>query len=105
MALIKSRRGAWVGVVLFGHAALAMAAEADDVGQGREIYREVCATCHGNDMMNPGLAFDLRKFPKGDPDRFRNSVMNGKGKGMPAMQGQLSAEDIQALWAYVKSGG
>ena len=90
-----------LGLVLFG---LAVPAMADEAEQGRELYREVCATCHGNEMMNPGLAFDLRKFPRDDPERFRNSVLNGKGKGMPAMQSQLSPEDIKALWAYVKSG-
>ncbi len=94
-----------VGVVLFAVYGLSRAGEADELGQGREIYRDACASCHGNEMMNPGLAFDLRKFPKGDPERFRNSVLNGKGQGMPALKGQLSAEDIEALWAYVKSGG
>lgn len=93
------------GVILFGANGLSLAGESDDVGQGREIYRDFCATCHGSEMMNPGLAFDLRKFPKEDPERFRNSVLHGKGQGMPSLQGQLSAEDIKALWAYVKSGG
>jgi mono/diheme cytochrome c family protein len=77
-----------------------------DVDQGRDTYQELCATCHGPDMVNPGgLSFDLRKFPKDDLNRFRTSVLNGKGSAMPAWSGKLSDEDIANLWAYVKGGG
>jgi len=55
------------------------AAEADLIEQGRDLYADTCAICHGRDMVNTGaLAFDLRKFPKNDFRRFRNSVLNGK---------------------------
>jgi mono/diheme cytochrome c family protein len=77
-----------------------------DVDQGRETYQDLCATCHGRDMVNTGtLSFDLRKFPKDAFDRFRTSVLNGKGNGMPPWAGKLNDEDIANLWAYVKSGG
>jgi mono/diheme cytochrome c family protein len=77
-----------------------------DVDQGRDTYQELCATCHGPDMVNPGgLSFDLRKFPKDDLNRFKASVLNGKGSAMPAWSGKLSDEDVANLWAYVKGGG
>ena len=78
---------------------------ADEVEEGRSLYHELCVNCHGRDMLNPGLAFDLRKFPKDDKTRFFNSVQNGTPKGMPPWKGQLSPEDIETLWSYVKSGG
>ena len=57
-------------------------------------------------MVNTGgFAFDLRTFPKADLERFKSSVTNGKGQGMPAWRDQLSDEDIALLWAYVESGG
>jgi mono/diheme cytochrome c family protein len=57
-------------------------------------------------MVNPGtLSFDLRKFPKDDFARFRNSVLGGKGTAMPAWAGKISDEDVANLWAYVRSGG
>jgi mono/diheme cytochrome c family protein len=80
-------------------------AHADDVEEGRIIFHDLCAPCHGKDMANPGLAFDLRTFPHDDPARFRASVTNGKGQGMPAWKDKITSEDIDLLWAYVKSGG
>jgi mono/diheme cytochrome c family protein len=77
-----------------------------DVDQGRDTYQDLCSSCHGRDMVNPGtLSFDLRKFPKDDLARFKNSVLNGKGTAMPAWAGKVSDEDLANLWAYVRSGG
>ena len=85
---------------------IASAAEADLVEQGRDLYADTCATCHGRDMVNAGtLAFDLRKFPRDDFARFRNSVLNGKNQAMPAWRDKITDEDLDALWAYVRSGG
>ncbi len=79
---------------------------ADDAAIGREIFDEHCAKCHGKQMQAPaGLAFDLRRFPATEATRFQQAVLKGTAKGMPAWQSQLSAEDIKALWDYVKSGG
>jgi mono/diheme cytochrome c family protein len=76
-----------------------------DAEQGRGTYHELCATCHGPDMVNAGaLSFDLRKFPKDDFERFKNSVLNGKGRAMPAWADKLTDEDVANLWAYVRSG-
>ena len=90
--------------------ALAMGSRAraaeGDVEQGRDTYGELCVTCHGPDMVNPGaLSFDLRKFPKDDFERFKTSVLNGKGRAMPAWRDKLSDEDVVNLWAYVRGGG
>jgi mono/diheme cytochrome c family protein len=87
-------------------AQFALAAEADLVEQGRDLYGDICATCHGRDMVNAGtISFDLRKFPKDDFARFRNSVLNGKNQAMPAWRDKITDEDLTALWAYVRSGG
>lgn len=84
---------------------LATTCHANPVEEGRSLYHELCASCHGRDMLNPGLAYDLRKFPKEDKKRFVNAVQNGTPKGMPPWKEQLSPEDIDTLWAYVRSGG
>jgi mono/diheme cytochrome c family protein len=84
----------------------ARAAESDLIEQGRDLYADTCAACHGRDMVNAGgIAFDLRRFPKDDFARFRNSVLNGKGEAMPAWRDKIDDNDLAALWAYVRSGG
>jgi mono/diheme cytochrome c family protein len=82
------------------------AAESDLIEQGRDLYADTCAMCHGRDMVNAGgIAFDLRKFPKDDFARFRNSVLNGKNQAMPAWRDKIDDNDLAALWAYVRGGG
>ena len=115
MALVVRRSRAGGNVLVLALAALAAtllaprpshAAESDLVEQGRDLYADTCATCHGRDMINAGgIAFDLRKFPKDDFARFRNSVLNGKNQAMPAWRDKIDDNDVAALWAYVRSGG
>jgi mono/diheme cytochrome c family protein len=100
-------RSKWLaGAILFAcPPAHAQAPTADQVDQGRQVYEENCQPCHGRDMVAPGaVVFDLRKFPKDDHERFKNSVLNGKGTGMPAWGDKLSDDEIELLWAYVRGG-
>jgi mono/diheme cytochrome c family protein len=96
---------ALVAVLLPSIACAAEPTEAE-IDQGREVYGELCLSCHGRDMVNPGgVTFDLRKFPKDDFERFRNSVLSGKPPAMPPWRDKVGEEDIKLLWAYVRSGG
>ena len=54
-------------------------------------------------MLDPQGAFDLRIFPRDQKERFITSVAKGKNQ-MPPWGGLLSADDIEALWAYVIAG-
>jgi mono/diheme cytochrome c family protein len=95
----------WLPLILSALAfctSLDSAVRADDADLGREVYDEYCAICHGRDMVNSGgVTFDLRKFPKDDFARFRNSVLSGKPPAMPPWRDKLSDDDIKLLWAYV----
>ncbi len=73
--------------------------------KGAELFATICSHCHGPHMVNPGNAsFDLRKFPHDDRARFFNSVQHGK-KAMPPWKDVLHPDEIEALWAYVRTGG
>jgi mono/diheme cytochrome c family protein len=50
------------------------------------------------------IAYDLRKFPAEQKDRFVLAVLNGKG-AMPAWSGTLTGDQLDALWAYVLTRG
>jgi mono/diheme cytochrome c family protein len=73
--------------------------------RGEQLFESICAHCHGPHMVNPGtVSFDLRKFPHDDRGRFFNSVRNGKNY-MPPWKDILKPDEIEAIWAYVRSGG
>jgi mono/diheme cytochrome c family protein len=94
---------AWAALAVATHAEPAPTTERID--QGRIVYEDNCETCHGRNMINPApTAFDLRKFPRDDAARFRDSVLNGRGTAMPAFQGRITNEDLTLLWTYVRSG-
>ena len=50
-------------------------------------------------------SYDLRQFPHGAKDRFVNSVLNGKNGRMPPWRDMIGADEIDAIWAYVLTGG
>lgn len=85
------------------------AARADgqsEVSQGRSLYALHCSHCHGFNMVNPGtIAFDLRRFPPDDKARFVNSVTKGKNNRMPPWGDVLTTQEIDELWAYIRTGG
>jgi mono/diheme cytochrome c family protein len=73
---------------------------------GKTVYARQCARCHGFNMINNGqVGLDLRKFPKDARERFVSAVVRGKLPKMPPWGDVLSADEIDALWAYVQTGG
>jgi cytochrome c6 len=75
----------------------------EQVRQGAAIYERNCSPCHGTRMQDPEAAFDLRKFPHEQHDRFLSSVTRGKNQ-MPPWGDLLQTQEVEALWAYVVAG-
>jgi mono/diheme cytochrome c family protein len=73
-----------------------------DAAEGAEIYATNCATCHGDELRNPGSSFDLKDLKKSERARFDKSVMEGKGQ-MPPWRGALTSADMDSLWAYIRA--
>lgn len=76
----------------------------ESIEKGRKMYKQLCLRCHGPEMVGGNNAFDLRTFPLEQPERFVNSVTNGK-RAMPPWKGILNEEEISHLWSYVGSRG
>ena len=92
---------ALAGLILFCGPATAQLPP-EQIQRGAAIYERNCSPCHGARMQDPQGAFDLRKFPHNERERFIASVARGKNQ-MPGWGGMLKPEDIEALWAYVVS--
>ena len=88
----------------FGRAAFAQDAALDTakIAAGEAIYNTNCAVCHGDQLVNTGQTFDLRRLRPDERPRFEYSVRNGKNQ-MPPWKGVLSDEDIDRLWFYIRA--
>jgi len=73
------------------------------IKEGAEIFAVNCAPCHGARMQDPTAAFNLRKFPPDQKERFISSVTKGKNQ-MPPWGDFFKPDQIEALWAYVMAG-
>jgi mono/diheme cytochrome c family protein len=76
--------------------------------QGWKVYHVNCDRCHGVDAIGSSFAPNLRRSvsPDGGVDHtaFVRDVEDGiPDKGMPAWKGNLTPEQIDAIWAYLKA--
>jgi len=94
------RLGFLVGAALFAHIAPVRAESTADAG--REVYAEHCAQCHGERLITTGAAPDLKLLRADQRARFDEMVRYGKGQ-MPAWAGMITDEEIDQLWAYIRS--
>jgi mono/diheme cytochrome c family protein len=78
------------------------APDQDKIDAGETVYNTRCAICHGDDLVNTGQTFDLRKLKADERPRFEHSVLNGKNQ-MPPWKGVLSDADIDNLWHYIRA--
>ncbi len=78
------------------------AAAQDQAAIGEEVYEQHCQSCHGEKLRSAGAIPDLREFGANDRAKFDKMVLEGRGQ-MPAWQGIVSAEELDQLWAYVRS--
>jgi mono/diheme cytochrome c family protein len=104
----NTRRTAGVGAVLIAMLIVAPACaddaktDQDKIDAGETVYNTRCAVCHGDDLVNTGQTFDLRRLRADERPRFENSVRNGKNQ-MPPWKDVLSADDIDNLWHYIRA--
>ena len=112
MHLVKRRAAsiAYALLLMLAHAPANVKAEdgrpftPEQVRAGAELYARNCSPCHGPRMQDPESAFDLRKFPRDEHERFIASVTRGKNQ-MPPWGDLFKPDELEALWAYVTTGG
>ena len=98
---MKKRNFAWVlPAALLAVVTYANAQDAAAIGE--EVYEQHCQSCHGEKLRSTGAIPDLRDLGAGDREKFNKMVMEGRGQ-MPAWQGIVSPQELDQLWAYVRS--
>jgi cytochrome c55X len=109
MRSIRRRRAGAIAALMFGQmlsclptAAAQDASDQAKITAGETVYNTYCATCHGDDLVNTGQTFDLRRLQADERPRFDNSVRNGKNQ-MPPWKGVLSDQQIDQLWHYIRA--
>ena len=76
--------------------------------EGWRQYSVHCARCHGQDVLGNPVAANLLEAarengPVAGKQAFTNVVAEGRpSKGMPGLKGSMSAEQMDAVYAYVK---
>ena len=71
--------------------------------QGRLLFQQRCSICHSAVMITHrpyGPILDKGRV-KGDEDDIRQTITNGRAPRMPAFKYGLSAEEINAIIAYL----
>jgi mono/diheme cytochrome c family protein len=98
-----------VMLALLGAAAVARAGRPADDDAGKKVFESNCIACHGPDgsgtptgqsLMAPDLRSDA--VQKLSDDDLKKQVLEGKNN-MPPFKDVLSAADVQAVVAYVRT--
>jgi|EndMetStandDraft_8_1072994.scaffolds.fasta_scaffold122147_2 mono/diheme cytochrome c family protein len=79
-----------------------VASAQDPIAAGEQVYEEHCASCHGEKLRSTGAMPDLKQQRADSRARFDEMVMKGRGQ-MPAWQGVVGREELDQLWAYIRS--
>jgi quinohemoprotein ethanol dehydrogenase len=88
--------------VVLGACADARAQDRAAIEAGEQVYEEHCANCHGAKLRSTGAMPDLKEQKADGRARFDQMVMAGRGQ-MPAWEGIIGSDELDRLWAYVRS--
>ncbi|MFM2129876.1 MAG: hypothetical protein RL477_1422 [Pseudomonadota bacterium] len=100
--MMQLRLFALLAAALLAGASHARAQDAATIEAGEAVYKENCEGCHGERVISPGAAYDLRKLRADERPRFNKAMADGKGQ-MPSWEGVLTPEQFDQVWAYIRS--
>jgi ABC-type amino acid transport substrate-binding protein len=87
----------------YGQPATVLAQATPDPQQGRSLYYQVCAPCHGQNAEGGGPVPNLKEF-QGTVERFVKGSLDGRpDRGMPPWKGKLSEDEIRAILAFIQT--
>ena len=80
---------------------------------GMHLYQKYCSVCHGEEGQGDGIMTELMGITPMDHtnpneanslgnEELIDSILDGKGKFMPAWRGVLTEDDVEALVSYIR---
>jgi mono/diheme cytochrome c family protein len=80
-----------------------LAATQAEIEEGRKLFANTCARCHGGDVISGGSVPDLRYAADTTHAMFEEIVLGGARKefGMPSFTGDITSAQVRLIHAYV----
>jgi mono/diheme cytochrome c family protein len=74
-----------------------------DPKQGRSLYYQICAPCHGQNASGGGPVPNLKEL-QGTEEKFLQIALNGRSdRGMPPWKVELSEDELRAILAFIQT--
>ena len=80
-------------------------ASPDMLEQGKQLYVEICQTCHGINLVSGGMTPDLRYMSTEVHEQFQAIVLGGSrsAQGMASFADRLDAPQAESIHAFIVS--
>jgi len=80
-----------------------LAATKAEIEEGRKLFANTCARCHGGDVISGGSVPDLRYASDATHDMFEGIVLGGARHeyGMPSFTGDITSAQVRLIHAYI----
>lgn len=93
-----------LGALLLAFLAVSCVGRPPPEATGTEIYEQVCARCHGDDLsggLGPALGPESSSAEQ-DAEFLRLTIAHGRGR-MPSFRNTLTAEQIDRVIEFIRS--
>jgi quinohemoprotein ethanol dehydrogenase len=80
-----------------------LAASKTEIEEGRKIFANTCARCHGGEAISGGAVPDLRYLTDPTHEMFEEIVLGGARHeaGMPSFVGDITPAQVRLIHAYI----
>ena len=80
-----------------------LAASKAEIEEGRKVFANTCARCHGGEAISGGAVPDLRYLPDSAHQMFEDIVLGGAlhEAGMPSFAGDITPAQVRLIHAYI----
>jgi quinohemoprotein ethanol dehydrogenase len=80
-----------------------LAASKAEIEEGRKLFANTCARCHGGEAISGGSVPDLRYASAPTHEMFEEIVLGGARRefGMPSFTGDVTSAQVRLIHAYI----